>query len=115
LLDSILENYFPRLLLGIREPDAALRGPLVVVGRSEVTAVVGHPVAVSQELLPVAEIGPKRIRFFLRVEPPCFAYGYSMETAQYELPWPGQHAVWAVETLAICFYKDLVYYLEHQD
>jgi hypothetical protein len=65
LLDSTLENRFPRFLLGIREPDAALRGPLVVVGRSEVTAVVGHPVAVSQELLLVAEVSPKCIRFFL--------------------------------------------------
>jgi hypothetical protein len=81
LLDSTLENRFLRFLLGIRKPDAALRGLLVVVGRGEVTAVVGHPVAVSQELLLVAEIGPKRIRLFLRVEPPCFAYGCSMEAA----------------------------------
>jgi hypothetical protein len=81
LLDSTLENRFPRLLLGIREPDAALRGPLVVVGRGEVTAVVGHPVAVSQELLLVAEVGPERIRLLLRVEPPCFAYGCSIKTA----------------------------------
>jgi hypothetical protein len=85
LLDGILENCFPRFLLGIREPDAALRGPLVVVGRGEVTTAVGHPVAVSQELLLVAEVGPKCIRLLLRVEPPCFAHGYSMEAAQYEL------------------------------
>jgi hypothetical protein len=81
LLDGILENHFPRLLLGIRELDAALRGPLVVVGRSEVTAVVGYLVAVSQELLLVAEVGPERIRLLLRVEPLCFAYGCSVEAA----------------------------------
>jgi hypothetical protein len=113
LLDGILESRFLRFLLGIREPDAALRGPLVVVGRGEVIAAVGHPVAVSQELLLVAEIGPKRIRLFLRVEPLCFAHGYSIEAAQYELPWPGQYIVWAVEALAVRFYKDLVYYLEY--
>jgi hypothetical protein len=76
-----LENRFLRFLLGIREPDVVLRGPLVVVGRSEVTAAVGYPVVVSQELLPVAEIGPKCIRLLLRVEPPCFAYGCSVEAA----------------------------------
>jgi hypothetical protein len=81
LLDGILESRFPRFLLGIREPDTTLRGPLVVIGRSEVTAVISHPVAVSQELLLVAEVGPERIRLLLRVEPLCFAYGCSMEVA----------------------------------
>jgi hypothetical protein len=81
LLDGILENCFPHFLLGIRKPDAALRGPLVVVGHSKITTAVGHPVAVSQELLLVAEVGPERIRLLLRVEPPCFAYGCNMETA----------------------------------
>jgi hypothetical protein len=81
LLDGTLESCFLRLLLGIREPDVALRGLLVVIGRGEVTAVVGHPVVVNQELLPVAEVGPKHIRLLLQVEPPCFAYSYSMETA----------------------------------
>jgi hypothetical protein len=81
LLDSILENRFLRFLLGIREPDAALRGPLVVVGRSEITTAIGHPVAVNQELLLVAKVGPKRIRLFLQVEPLCFAYGCSVEAA----------------------------------
>jgi hypothetical protein len=76
-----LENRFPRFLLGIREPDAVLRGPLVVVGRSKITAAIGHPVAVNQELLLVAEIGPKRIKLLLRVEPPCFAYSCSIEAA----------------------------------
>jgi hypothetical protein len=86
LLDSTLESRFPRFLLGIRKPDVALRGPLVVVGRSKVTIAVGYLVVVSQELLLVAEIGPERIRLLLRVEPLYFAYGYNMETAQYELP-----------------------------
>jgi hypothetical protein len=81
LLDGILESRFPCFLLGIRKPDTALRGLLVVVGRSKVIAVVSHPVAVSQELLLVAEIGPERIRLLLRVEPPCFAYGCSVEVA----------------------------------
>jgi hypothetical protein len=86
LLDGILESCFLRFFLGIREPDAALRDPLVVVGRGKMTAAVGYPVAVSQELLLVAEISPERIRLLLRVEPLCFTYGCSMETAQYELP-----------------------------
>jgi hypothetical protein len=81
LLDGILENRFPCFLLGIREPDAALRGPLVVVGRGEVTAAVSHPVVVSQELLLVAEVGPERIRLLLRVEPLYFTYGCNMEAA----------------------------------
>ena len=71
MLYSALEGRFPRIFLGIRELDAALRGPLIVVGRGKVAAAVGHPVAVSQELLPVAEVGLERIRLLLRVERAC--------------------------------------------
>ena len=63
-----MEGRFPRLLLGIRELDAALRGPLVVVGRGKVAAAVDDPVAERQELLPVAEVGLERIRLLLGVE-----------------------------------------------
>jgi hypothetical protein len=67
--------------LGICKLDITLGGPLVVIGRSEITAAVGHPVAIRQELLLVAEVGLKRIRLFLRVEPPCFAYSRSIKAA----------------------------------
>ena len=53
----------------------ALGGPLVAVGRGEVVAPVGHPVAVGQELLPVAEVGLERIRLLLRVERASSALG----------------------------------------
>ncbi len=90
-LNSTLNSRVPRLLLGLRELDTALRGPLVVIGRAKVAAAVGHPVAVRQELLLVAEVGLKRIRLLLRVER---AYllpwgGGSIEAAQRQLPWPG--------------------------
>ncbi len=68
MLDSTLESRFLRLLLGIREPDAALRGLLVVVSRGKVAIVVGHLVVVGQELLLVAEVGLERIRLLLRVK-----------------------------------------------
>ncbi len=68
MLNSTLESRFLRLLLGIREPDAALRGLLVVVGRSKVAAAVGYLVVVGQELLLVAEVGLKRIRLLLWVK-----------------------------------------------
>ncbi|MCJ1359460.1 MAG: hypothetical protein MMC33_009462 [Icmadophila ericetorum] len=59
LLDCALDGRFPRLFLGSRELDAAFRGPLVVGGGGggEAAAAVGHPVAVRQELPPVAELG----------------------------------------------------------
>ena len=46
MLDSALGYRFPRLLLGIRELNTALRGPLIIVGRGEVAAAVGYPVAI---------------------------------------------------------------------
>ena len=46
MLDSTLGYRFPRLLLGIRELDAALEGPLVVVSRGKVATAVGHLVAI---------------------------------------------------------------------
>jgi hypothetical protein len=67
--------------LGICELDAALGGLLVVIGRSEVAAAVGHPVAVYQELLLVSEVSLERIRLLLRVEPLYFAYSRSIEAA----------------------------------
>ena len=84
-----MEGRFLRLLLGICELDAALGGPLVVVGRGEVAAAVGHPVAVRQELLLVPEVSLERIGLLLRVEPPCFAHSRSVEAAQRQLPGPG--------------------------
>lgn len=77
-----MEGRFLRLLLGISELDAALRGPLVVVGRGEVAAAVGHPVAVRQELLLVAEVSLECTGLLLRVEPPCLAHSRSVEAAQ---------------------------------
>ena len=81
----------------------ALGGPLVAVGRGEVVAPVGHPVAVGQELLPVAEVGLERIRLLLRVERARLLPWDSgrMEAAQRQLPWPGQHAVGTIEALAV--------------
>ena len=81
MLDSALGCRFPRLLLGIRELDAALGGPLVVVSRGEVAAAIGHPVAVGQELLPVTEVGLERIGLLLGIKPPYFAYSRNMEAA----------------------------------
>jgi hypothetical protein len=78
-----LESRFPRLLLGICELDTALEGLLASVGCSEVAAIVGHPVDVGQELLLIAEVGPKYIRLLLGVKPLCFAYSRSVEVAQY--------------------------------
>jgi hypothetical protein len=72
---------FSRLLLGIRELDAALGGPLVVISRDEVAAAVGHPVVVGQELLLIAEVNLERIGLLLRVEPPCFAHSRNVEAA----------------------------------
>jgi hypothetical protein len=54
--------------LGIRELDVALRAPLVVIGRAEVAAAVGYPVAVSQELLLVAKVGLERAGLLLGIE-----------------------------------------------
>ena len=93
MLDGALGCRFPRLLLGIRGLDTALRGPPVVVGRSEVAAAVGYPVAIGQELLLIAEVSLERIRLLLRVEPPCLAHSRSVEAAQRQLPGLGQHAV----------------------
>ncbi len=82
MLDSTLGCRFPRLLLGIRELDAALRGPLVVVvSRGEVAAAVGHPVVIGQELLLVIKVSLKYIRLLLRVEPLYFTYSYSIKVA----------------------------------
>jgi hypothetical protein len=67
--------------LGIRELDATLGGPLVVVSRDEVAAAIGHPVTVGQELLPVTEVGLERIGLLLGVEPPCFAHSRNVEAA----------------------------------
>jgi hypothetical protein len=68
LLNSALGYCFPRLLLGTRELNIALRGPLVVIGRREVAAAVGHPVAIGQELLPVAEVSLERVGLLLGVK-----------------------------------------------
>jgi hypothetical protein len=69
LLNSALGYRFLRLLLGIRELDIALRGPLVIIiGRNKVTTTVGYPVAIGQELLLVAEVSLKHIRLLLRVK-----------------------------------------------
>ncbi len=91
MLNSALGCRFPRLLLGIRELDAALRGPLVVIGRGKVAAAVGYPVAIGQELLLVAEVSLERARLLLRVERagllPCNSS--SIEAAQRQLPGPG--------------------------
>ncbi len=82
MLDSALGCCFLRLLLGIRELDAALRGPLVVISRGKVAAAVGYLVAIGQELLLVAEVSLERIGLLLGVEPPCFAHSRSVEAAQ---------------------------------
>ncbi|PMD13122.1 hypothetical protein NA56DRAFT_712439 [Hyaloscypha hepaticicola] len=115
LLDSTLGYRFPRLLLDIRELDAVLGDPLVVISRGKVTTAVGHPVAVGQELLPVAEVSLERIGLLLGVEPPCFAHSRSVEAAQCQLPGPGQYTVWTIEAPAVCLYKDLVYNLQYQE
>ncbi len=80
---------FLRLLLGIRELDAALGGPLVIISRSKVATAIGYPVAIGQELLLVAEVGLEHIGLLLGVEPPCFAHSRSVEAAQRQLPGPG--------------------------
>jgi hypothetical protein len=54
---------------------------LVVVGRDEVAAAVGYPVAIGQELLLVAEVDLEYTGFFLGVEPLCFAYSCRIEAA----------------------------------
>jgi hypothetical protein len=76
---------------------------------------VGHPVAVGQELLPVAEVGFERIGLLLGVEPLCFAHSGSVEAAQRQLPGPGKHAVGAVEAPAVCLGEDVVHDLQHQE
>ena len=68
LVDSTVKSRFPRLFLGIGELDAAFRGPLGFGCGREVAAAVGHPVAVHQELLPVAEVGLQRTGLLLEVE-----------------------------------------------
>ena len=68
MLDSALGCRFPRLLLGIYKLDIALRGPLVIVGYSKVATIVGHLVAIGQELLLVAKVSLKRARLLLRVK-----------------------------------------------
>ncbi len=65
MLNSTLESRFSRLLLGICEPDAALRGLLVVISRGKVAAAISYPVAVGQELLLVAKVSLERIRLLL--------------------------------------------------
>jgi len=102
--------------LGVCELDTAFRGLLLTPGRAEVVAAVGHPVAVSQELLPVAKVGLERARLLLRVEPPCFAPGAAggVEAAQRQLPWPGQHAVRAVEAPAVRLGEELIHNRKHQ-
>ena len=90
MLYSALEGRFPRIFLAIYKLDIALRGPLVVVGRSKVATAIGHPVVVSQELLPVAEVSLKRIGLLLRVKRARllpWASG-NIEAAQCQLPWP---------------------------
>ena len=112
MLDSTLGYRFPCLLLDIRELDVTLRGPLVIiVGRGKVTAAIGHPVAIGQELLPVAEVSLECIGLLLGVEPPCLAHSSSVEAAQCQLAGPGQYTVWAVKVLVMCLYKDLVHNL----
>jgi hypothetical protein len=81
LLDSALSYRFPCLLLGIRELDTTLGGPLVVVSRDKVAIAISHPVTVSQELLLVTEVSLERIGFLLGVKPPCFAYSRNVEAA----------------------------------
>jgi len=109
LLDGALQGRCPRLFLSICELDAAFRGPLIIIGRAEVAAAVGHPVAVSQELLSVVKVGLERACLLLRVEPLCLAHGSSVKAAQRQLPWPGQHAVEAVEAPAVRLREDLVH------
>ncbi len=95
MLYSALEGRFPHIFLAIRELDTALRGPLVVVGCGKVATAVGHPVAVSQELLLVAEVGLEHVKLLLRVKRAGllpWASG-SIEAAQRQLPWPSQHTV----------------------
>jgi hypothetical protein len=78
-----LDYRFPYLLLDIRELDVTLRGPLVIIiGRDKVIVIIGHPVVIGQELLPVTEVGLERIGLLLGIESPCLAYSSSVEMAQ---------------------------------
>jgi hypothetical protein len=65
LLNSTLDGYFPRLSLGLRQPNIALRGPLVVVGHSKVVTLIGHLINIGQELLLIAKVGLEHIGLLL--------------------------------------------------
>ncbi len=68
MLNSALGCCFPRLLLGICELDAALRGLLIVISYYKVATAIDYPVAIGQELLLVGEVSLKRIRLLLGVK-----------------------------------------------
>ena len=78
-----MDCHFPHLLLDIRKLDIILGDPLIIISYSEVTVIIGHPVTIDQELLPVTEVSLERIGLLLGIEPLYFAHSYSVKAAQY--------------------------------